>query len=130
MNKELPLWHKLYFWPHFTEIVRAVGYAGCLYRDLWKLLEPIADQFGKTQVESATWHLLTFEGQMTVNPKPLAKVELRAEVRGLAWQLLGPPPEHEAAFYRNADGSENWPEWKRRAELPNEQPTSRMRKKK
>lgn len=38
---------------------------------------------------------------MTTKPPPLAQVTLRAEVRSLAWQLLGPPPEHpEAAHFR------------------------------
>jgi hypothetical protein len=46
------------------------------------------------KAESASWHLVTFEGQMTTNPKPLAEVRLRAEVRKLCWMLLGPPPDH------------------------------------
>jgi hypothetical protein len=99
--KEHPLWHKLYFWPEYTAVARAVGYLGCTYRDLAQIIEDLAKKFPKVKVESATYHLLTFEGQMTCNPPPLAKVELRAEARKLCWQLLGPPPEKWDEFYAN-----------------------------
>jgi hypothetical protein len=105
MAKEQPLWHRIYFDPVYTEIARAIGYAGCTYRDMLALLEPLGERFGKQRVESATYHLVTFEGQMTCNPKPLAQVSLRAEVRKLCWQLLGPPPETEDEFYRHPDGT-------------------------
>ena len=103
--KQLPLWHRLYNGPVFTEVARSVGYEGCLYRELWDRLKPVVERFGQQRVESATLHLLFYEGQMTVNPKPLAKVQLRSDVRSLCWQLLGPPPEMLDSFYRYGDGT-------------------------
>jgi hypothetical protein len=94
MNHERPLYLRLYFDAVYVAVARAVGYQGCTYRRLTEIIEELAKEFPKVQVESATYHCLTFEGQMTCNPKPLAKVELRTEVRKLCWQLLGPPPEH------------------------------------
>jgi hypothetical protein len=42
---------------------------------------------------------------MTCNPPPLAQVKFRESVRPLMWQLLGPAPEQEDAFYRHPDGT-------------------------
>ncbi|MCI0464225.1 MAG: hypothetical protein L0Z62_45405 [Gemmataceae bacterium] len=92
MSQDLPLWHKLYFDPVYTEVARVIGYAGCCYRDLYGRLEPLYQRFGKEPVEAAVYGLVTYEGQMTCNPKPLAEVRLRPEARKLCWQLLGPPP--------------------------------------
>jgi hypothetical protein len=94
MHKEPPLWQRLYFDPAYAEICRAVGYRGCLYRELAGRLQPIEDQYGQQRVEAATMQLLTYEGQYSCTPRPLAHVELRTEVRKLCWQLLGPPPEY------------------------------------
>ncbi len=94
MTHEKPLWHRLYFDAEYAAVARAVGYAGCTYRRLAEIIEELATQFDKRKVESATYFLVTFEGQMTCNPRPLAEVKLRSEVRKLCWQLLGSPPEH------------------------------------
>jgi hypothetical protein len=51
------------------------------------------------------YHLLTYEGQMRCNPPPSAHVAFRTQVRRLAFQLLGPPPEQEDAFWRHPDGT-------------------------
>jgi hypothetical protein len=64
-----------------------------------------AFRFDKVKVESAIYHLCTFEGQMRCNPPPLARVMFREEVRPLMWQLLGPAPEQEDAFWRHPDGT-------------------------
>ncbi len=74
-----------------------------------KMLEPLEQQFGKQRVHSAVYCIVFFEGQMTCNPKPLAEVKLRPEVRRLCWQLLGPPPEQREAFMTNPDGSSRYP---------------------
>lgn len=93
MSKEQPLWHKIYFVPVYTEVCRAVGYAGITYRELAEQIETLARRFGKEKVQSAVVHLTTYPGQFTVNPPPLAQVQLRQEARKACWQLLGPPPE-------------------------------------
>jgi len=95
---EKPLWHRIYFDPVYTAVARAVGYAGCTYRCLAEIIEDLANQFDKRAVESAIYFLVTLEGLMTCNPKPLADVKLRAEARILYWQLLGPPPEKQEEF--------------------------------
>ncbi len=94
MQKEKPLHERIYFDACYTAVARAVGYAGCVYRELHEKLAEAVKQFGQQRVDSATHHIVTFEGQMTVNPKPLANVQLRADVRKHCWGLLGPPPEH------------------------------------
>src|SRR5687768_9470999 len=105
MNKEQPLWHRMYFREEYVAVCKLVGYAGLTYRDLQEKLEPLFRQLGKARVESAVYHLCTFEGQMTVNVKPLTHVSLRREVRELAWQMLGPPPETWDRYYTNPDGT-------------------------
>jgi hypothetical protein len=92
--KQTPLWQRLYFDPVYVAVAREIGYKGCTVRELGQKIEDLSKQFEKRLVESATYHLCTFEGQMTCNPSPLAHVSLRSEVRRLCWQLLGPPPEH------------------------------------
>jgi len=94
MKHEKPLSERMYGDEVYTEIVRIIRYEGCLYRDLWTKLKPLADRFGQARVETATAHLLTYDRQFTVNPPPLAQVMLRAEARKLACGLLGLPPEH------------------------------------
>ena len=67
--------------------------------------QPLRQKFGNPRVDSATYCLVTFDGQMTCNPAPLAKVTLREHIKRLAFMLLGPPPESWDQFYRNADGT-------------------------
>lgn len=95
MSKEVPFWWKLYFDDAFREVAILVGYQGLTYREFQAKLEPLYERLGKVRVESAAWHVTCYEGQNTVNPKPLAHVWLRRDVRQLCWQLLGPPPDHE-----------------------------------
>ncbi len=105
MSKDVALLDKIYFWPEYSAVARAVGYAGMTYIQLTQVIEDLATQFPKAKVESAIYHLTTFEGQMTVHPPPLAQVKFREHVKPLLWQLLGPSPEQEDAFYRHPDGS-------------------------
>lgn len=116
MQKELPLWHRIYFDAAYTDIVRLVGYAGLPCRDFERQLQKLIEKHGR-KAESASWHVVTFEGQMGVKPPPLAQVTLRQEARKLAWQLLGPPPEHpEHAHFQTSDP---WmPPWARPKEEP------------
>jgi hypothetical protein len=121
MQREAPLWQRIHDDPCYVEVVRAVGYGGMTYRELTELIEKLALRFSKTRVESATYHLVTFEGQTTCNPNPLAQVSLRANVRTLAWQLLGPPPEHPEADHFKSD--QPWvPPWQRAPVPPREDP--------
>ena len=94
MSREKPLWQQMYFDECYTEVVKAVGFAGCRYRELEEKLKPLVKKFGAARVEAACYDLLTYEGQATRSPKPLAEVKLRDEARKLASGLLGLPPEH------------------------------------
>ena len=105
MKRDLPLLDRLYQEPLLQEICRFVGYFGTTFRELQRKLELLGEAYGKRRAESASWHLCSFEGQNTVKPAPLAKVELRSDVRRYCFQLLGPPPEQWDQFYRNADGT-------------------------
>ncbi len=105
MIKETPILDRIYFWPEYSAVARAIGYAGIPYMQLTKVIEELSTKFPKAKVESVIFNLTTFEGQMTVHPPPLAQVKFREHVKPLLWQLLGPPPEKEDAFWTNRDGS-------------------------
>lgn len=105
MEKEKPLWHRIYCSPVYTDIARIVNYSGITYRDLMDKLDPLRQQFGGQSVDSAVFHLATYEGDTTCNVKPLAHVRLRDEARRLCWQLLGPPPEKLEAFNATVGGA-------------------------
>ena len=105
MAKEIPLLDRIYKDPLHQEICRFVGYFGTTFQELQRKLELLGEAYGKTRAESASWHLCSFEGQNTINPKPLAKVELRSDVRRYCFMLLGPPPETWDSHYRNPDGT-------------------------
>ena len=94
MNRAMPLWQRMYYDECYTEVVRAVGFAGCRYRELEEKLKPLVKKFGGARVEAAAYDLLTYEGQATRRPAPLEQVRLRDEARKLASGLLGLPPEH------------------------------------
>lgn len=100
MSKDKPLYLRLYGEPAYFELARAVGYAGCTYRELGAAMQAIADRIGISLhvVRAASADLVTYEGQFAGNPRPLTTVELRPEVRRLCTQLLGLPPELAAAF--------------------------------
>src|SRR5687767_5626405 len=128
MTKEQPLWHRMYFNPVYTDVVRAVGYEGMTYREWSQKLQELIEKHGQ-QAESVSWHLLYFEGQMTTNPKPLAKVELRKEVRKLAWGLLGVPKDHpEYELYQKPEPLPFFRAPKQ--EEPQQEPKKQTRKKK
>lgn len=94
MKRERSLCERMYSDPCYTAVVRAIGYEGCVYRDLAERLGPLVQEFGEGAVETATRHLLSYEGQVLRNAKPLADVKLCGEARKFAVGLLGFPPEH------------------------------------
>src|SRR5262245_12976409 len=94
MSKEQPLYLRLYQDQCFSEVARTIGYKGLQYLYLDERMQPLYERFGKERVQSAVYHLATFEGDNRTNVSPLVKVELRPHVRKLCYQLLGLPPEH------------------------------------
>jgi hypothetical protein len=133
MTKEKPLWQRMYGEPLYAEIVRVVGYAGLPYREFQPKLEALAERFGTRAVEQAGWRLVTYDGQFTGKPPPLATVTLRAEVRKYAVGLLGPPPEHPwyGAVKNNEAIPFGWEEEEGKPKEPDEpQPEPKPAKKK
>lgn len=50
VRKDRSLWERMYSDPCYAAVVRAVGYQGCLYRDLVKRLQPLVERFGEQRV--------------------------------------------------------------------------------
>ncbi len=117
MNHEKPLWWRIHFDAVYADVCRAVGYKGMVYRDFAKVIEDLAQKHDKRSVESAVFHLVTYDGQLSYDPKPLSEVKLQGQVQKLCFQLLGLSPGH--------------PEYERLyGELPKPQPESKKRTKK
>jgi hypothetical protein len=128
MAQEKPLLQRIYADECYAELCRAAGYKGITYRELAQVIETLGKRFGKGRVEAAGWNLVTFEGQLRANPKPLEHVSLRAEVRKYCWQLLGPPPEHPE--YKHFQTTDPWvPPWAEQEPPPEAKPKRRSRRK-
>jgi hypothetical protein len=126
MEKEKPLWQRIYQEPAFTEVARIIGYAGTTYRDLMEKVEPLKTQFGGQAIDSAIYFLASFEGDRTCNVKPLAHVTLRDEARRTCFQLLGFPPEYKEVSTAEMLGLNQKPEPK----APDKKPKPRKKKEK
>src|SRR5437867_4351193 len=95
---KVQLGNRMYFNPVYTEVVRLIGYAGFPFHELNERLKPLAERFGKDKIHEVCRELVTllFRGkEKRSGPQEDAEVRLKPEVRTLAWQLLGPPPEHK-----------------------------------
>ncbi len=88
MAKKDPLSVRLYFEEPLYELVRVVGYGGIRSDELDEKLKELIARHGGDVVASA-FHELTQE-----SPAAADVTVLKPHVRKLAWQLLGPPPEH------------------------------------
>lgn len=104
MSKEKPLHEKIYQSELYMTIIRFVGYRGTTYRDLSEKIEEWKRQFHYADVCPAVYQMVTYDGDNRINVKPLEHVILRPEIRKLAWQFLGPPPEQFDTFYRYGNG--------------------------
>ena len=82
---KVPLWQKIYTREHYADVVRMVGYAGLSLPDARAKTEGLLQKYAKEKLEAASEDLLQFNE---------AWVRLTTETRRLAWQLLGPPPDH------------------------------------
>jgi hypothetical protein len=91
---------RLYFWEHYAAVARMVRYETLLYDDTKPYVEDLERRYGADKVREAVadvcrtnWH----EQPVTIS--------LRPEARKHCFQLLGPAPEQEDAFYRHPDGT-------------------------
>lgn len=135
MIKEKPLWERMYRDDLYIEIVRTIGYRAIRYAEAQEILKPIVDRFGESSFKAAASALtiLIFKGEHKRSGRQQdAEVCLNDEARKLAWQLLGPPPEHPEAEHFKCD--KPWtPPWARpqpKGDSPKEGKPKRTRKKK
>ncbi len=89
-RKQKPLYLRLYLHRHLEEIVRAIGYDVISREEGQRRLSPLIDRYGRATIEPAAEELLAPDVGTAE-----ATLQLRPEVRSLAWQLLGPPPAKE-----------------------------------
>ena len=94
----LPLWHRLYFQRHLTELVRAVGYEQVPAPAMRERLEPLTARYGRHAMRAAMEELLDLDA--TAEP---ALYRLSDQTRRLAIQILGRPPEAASAPFDGAD---------------------------
>jgi hypothetical protein len=99
-KRSVALADRLYSWEHYAAVARMVRYETLLYDDAKPYIEELERRFGADKVREAVadvcrtnWH----EQPVTIG--------LRPEVRKHCFQLLGPAPEQEDAFYRHPDGT-------------------------
>ncbi len=95
--KKRPLHERLYRIPVYIAVVRALGYGRFPQREADARLQPLVATFGREGMLAAVHELtvLVFKGEYRRSgPQRDAEVCLSEPARKLAWQLLGPPPEH------------------------------------
>lgn len=100
-----PLFMKLYFQEVYTEVARIVGYAGFPRDQLEEKMKDLVVRFGRKRIQEVCSELITlqFNGkEKRSGPREEAEVRLKADVRKLCWQLLGPTPEKMEDFNRVA----------------------------
>jgi len=100
MTKETPPWHALYFNPAYTAMARLVGYHGLPETVFWDRYRELCKEHGQPAFDDAVNRIIEFDTSRTP-----AIARLTAEAGTLCWQLLGPPPEREDAFYTHLDGT-------------------------
>lgn len=100
MSKDRPLSVRLYQDPVYFELARLVGYAGKPVDQLVKESEPLLKEHGRHAMNLASQELIVVND--AAEP-PMAT--LNPHARKLCFQLLGPAPEQEDAFYRHPDGT-------------------------
>ena len=83
---------RLYFDPAYTEMARAIGYAGVSLPEARKKIDTLAKRFDKEKLVTVIEEIARIEGPK--DPNEEGAVYLTDEAKKLCWQLLGPPPGH------------------------------------
>src|SRR5262245_28686368 len=91
MKKE-PLYMKLYFDAAYTEMARAIGYAGQTIPDMRKEIDKLSEAFDKDKLVAVIEEIVDINGKENT-------VTLKPEARKLCHQLLGASPEYQEAYY-------------------------------
>jgi hypothetical protein len=84
-----PLWDRMYADPAYVALARFIGYGGKPLSEAQQFVQQLEQTYGRDKVIEAGEALSVAEGRAERQT-----VRLTAEARRLAWQLLGPPPEH------------------------------------
>jgi hypothetical protein len=92
------LLNRLHFDRAYTEAARIIGYGGIEMSAFWKQAKTLGIPHNK--LLSAVYDLTRTDKREEKPPR----YELRGDIRDLCWQLLGPAPEQEEAFWRHPDG--------------------------
>lgn len=88
MSRVQPLWYKLYYLPHYFELVRILGYDGLPAPEAVERARPLLEKYGKATMDQVSRDIVRLDDR---TDPPTAR--LSAEARKLCRQLLGPPPE-------------------------------------
>lgn len=121
MKREDPLIIRLHFQPALYELVRLVGYEGVPEAELCEAIKPLVAAHTFAKMRPAA-HELTQTDEKT------RLVTLRPNVRKIAFQILGPPPER--ADYESYWASQGvLPPNKRKKEEPPPEPKEEKPKK-
>ena len=86
-----PLYIRLYFRRHMTELVQLLGYRDVPLDEIEPQLVSLAEQYGQESMDAATEEIMEIvEVRQTF-------ARLKDEARRVARQVLGPPPDSAAA---------------------------------
>jgi hypothetical protein len=88
VKKEDPLILRMHSQAHLYELVWLVGYEGAAVDALREAIKPLVAAHGQAKMMAAAHELTQTDDKTKL-------VTLRPEVRRIAFQLLGPPPERE-----------------------------------
>src|SRR4051812_4161846 len=100
MQKERPLYDRMYTDPLLIELTRKVGYLGFPLRELADHLRELVQKHGVKKLSLALTELATYRNN---------RVMLNEKARKTAFQLLGVPPERWPAHYEHvAHRPANW----------------------
>jgi len=99
-GKQVTVGHRLYSWPEYAAVARAVRYETLFFDDVMPYFEELGRRFGQAKVQAAVNDVC----QLNRDATPVT-VHLKPEVRRQCFGLLGPTPEQEDEYYRHPDGS-------------------------
>jgi hypothetical protein len=83
-----PLWHRMYFQRHLTDIIRAFGYESVPIEEARERVKPLVETYGRPLIEAGTEELIVVD-----NSQSPVVARLSDEARKLAVQILGRPPQ-------------------------------------
>ena len=88
-----PLYIRLYFRRHMTELVQLLGYRDVPLDEIQPQLASLAEQYGQETMEAATEEIMDIvEVRQTF-------ARLKEEIRPIARQILGPPAKSGRSGY-------------------------------